>query len=212
MEKNSSLTEVTENNIWTICKMTSSRVSTEASIIALEQESGSRVSGIATLCLEWSDGTIHAAVCRKFLADCIGDALAQLRVSRSIGIIVLSILQTMFSSNCGQPVVLASGGAGGIGRAVTTYFQCNRVLPVLLSRRKRNSRFGESTVKATTFENSALKKSLQCLPQGQQLKHVLQLAAVLWDINMSLGTTEMTDYVLKQKVFGAWSMHSLTTA
>ncbi|MCP4060496.1 MAG: KR domain-containing protein, partial [Pseudoalteromonas sp.] len=117
----------------------------------------------------------------------------------------------MFSSNCGQPVVLASGGAGGIGRAVTTYFQGNRVLPVLLSRRKRNSHFGESTVKATAFENSALRKSLQRLPQGQQLKHVLHLAAVLWDINMSLGTTEMTDYVLKPKVFGAWNMHSLTT-
>ncbi|MCP4118962.1 MAG: hypothetical protein GY737_26905 [Desulfobacteraceae bacterium] len=101
MEKNSSFTEVGKNNIWSTCKITSSSASTEASIVALEQASGSRRSGIPTLCLEWSDGTIHAAVCRKFLADCIGDSLARLRGSRSIGKTVLSILQAMFSSNCG---------------------------------------------------------------------------------------------------------------
>ncbi|MCP4119725.1 MAG: hypothetical protein GY737_30850, partial [Desulfobacteraceae bacterium] len=100
MEKNSFFTEVGKNDIWSTCKMTSSSVSTEASIVALEQECGSRGSGIPTLCLECSDGTIHAAVCRKFLADCIGDALAWLRGIRSIGKIVLSIIQAMFSSNC----------------------------------------------------------------------------------------------------------------
>ncbi|MCP4060652.1 MAG: hypothetical protein GY738_25880, partial [Pseudoalteromonas sp.] len=52
MEKNSSFTEVGKNTIWSMCKMTSSSVSTEAGSIALEQESGSRGSGITTLCLE----------------------------------------------------------------------------------------------------------------------------------------------------------------